>query len=251
VLANIVGIFFPFSRSTHHYRTNKCPLVDALGGRHGSLDGQASNVLPALLEKRDEVVDGQHDVTDQLILSHLDVTDGDTHAENLLQLELDGRLDLSDLVGEIFGVRDGGGELAGLGETGTQETRNLLDESLGSDEGIVLASELLDQLLVLVELSQVLSGHGINTEVLGTIDIVLVTENADGHVGAGDLGELDGTRETLVTLRVVVLETDLELDGLEEVALLLIEGVVEELLHVGAHSGDSDLRHDAGCLPRE
>jgi ACT domain-containing protein len=65
-----------------------------------------------------------------------------------------------------------------LGKTRTQETRNLLDESLGSDEGIVLACELLDQLLVLVELSQVLSGHGINTEVLGTIDIVLVTENA-------------------------------------------------------------------------
>ena len=65
-----------------------------------------------------------------------------------------------------------------LGKTGTQETRNLLDQSLGSDEGIVLASELLDQLLVLVELSQILSGHGINTKVLGTIDIVLVTENA-------------------------------------------------------------------------
>jgi hypothetical protein len=65
-----------------------------------------------------------------------------------------------------------------LGKTGTQETRNLLDESLGSDEGVVLASELLDQLLVLVELSQILSGHGINTEVLSTIDIVLVTENA-------------------------------------------------------------------------
>ena len=65
-----------------------------------------------------------------------------------------------------------------LGKTGTQETRNLLDQSLGSDEGIVLASELLDQLLVLVELSQILSGHGINTKVLGTIDIVLVTKNA-------------------------------------------------------------------------
>ena len=106
-------VHFSFNRSTHHYGTNKCPLVDALGGRHGSLDGQASNVLPALLEKRDEVVDGQHDVTNQLILGHLDVADGDTHAENLLQLELDGRLDLGDLVGEILSVGDGGGELAG------------------------------------------------------------------------------------------------------------------------------------------
>ena len=41
-------------------------------------------------------------------------------------------------------------ELAGLGQTGTEETRNLLDEGVGGDEGIVLAGELLDQLLVLV-----------------------------------------------------------------------------------------------------
>jgi hypothetical protein len=65
-----------------------------------------------------------------------------------------------------------------LGETGSEETRNLLDESLRSDEGIVLASKLLDELLVLVELLQVISGHGVDTTVLGTIDIVLVTENA-------------------------------------------------------------------------
>ena len=65
-----------------------------------------------------------------------------------------------------------------LGETGAQETRNLLDQSVGSDEGIVLAGKLLDQLLVLVELFQVIGRHGINTTVLGTIDIMLITENA-------------------------------------------------------------------------
>lgn len=157
-----------------------------------------------------------------------------------------------------------------LGKTGTQETRNLLDESIGSDEGIILGGELLDELLVLVELLQVIRGHGIDTKVLGTIDIVLVTENAvnpyvsrlfvvsffasnsvvpDGHVGARDTGELDGSRETLVTLRVIVLETDLELDGLEEVSLLGVGGVLKELLHVGAHSGDCDLGHLSDSLP--
>jgi len=60
----------------------------------------------------------------------------------------------------------------------------------------------------------------------GLAYIVLVTENADGHVGAGNAGQLDGTRETLVTLGIVVLETDLELDGLQEVALLLIVGII-------------------------
>lgn len=65
-----------------------------------------------------------------------------------------------------------------LGQAGAQETGNLLDQSLGSDKSVVLASKLLDELLVLVQLLQVISRHGIDTTVLGTIDIVLVTENA-------------------------------------------------------------------------
>lgn len=99
---------------------------------------------------------------------------------------------------------------------------------------------------------------------LGTVDVVLVTENADGHVRAGNSGQLDGARETLVTLGVIVLEADLELNGLcvtrrlardvhhfggleamltEEVALLGVVGVVKKLLNVRTHSGDCDLRH--------
>ena len=96
-----------------------------------------------------------------------------------------------------------------LGKTGNQETRNLLDQSLGSDEGIVLASELLDQLLVLVELLQVIGGHGIESTVFGTVDVVLVSENANAHVWTRDLRQANGARETLVTLRVIVLEADL------------------------------------------
>lgn len=152
-------------------------LVQALGGRHGSLDDKAANVLPALLQEGDEVVDGQHQVTNELLSLHTDVTNGNTEAENLLKLELDGGLDVVDLVLHVLGVGDGGGELAGLGQTGTKETGNLLDQSLGSKEGIVLASKLLDELLVLVQLLQVVGGHGIETVVLGTVEIVLVTND--------------------------------------------------------------------------
>ncbi len=112
--------------------------------------------MPSLLKKRHKVVDSQHDVTDELVLSHTNIADGDTHAENLLKLELDGGLDIVHLLGKVFGVGNGCGELAGLGETGTEETRNLLDESIGREEGIVFAGKLFDQLLVLVELLQVL-----------------------------------------------------------------------------------------------
>jgi hypothetical protein len=120
----------------------QCPLVQALGGAHGGLDGQGAHVLPALLEQRNEVVDGQHDVADELILGHANVANGNTHAENLLQLELDGGLDLVHLLLEVLGVGDRGRELASLGETGTEETGNLLDEGIRGKEGVVLASEL-------------------------------------------------------------------------------------------------------------
>lgn len=90
-------------------------LVQALGGGHAGLDGQAAHVLPALLQQGDEVVDGEHDVANQRLLLHADVADGDTHAENLLELELDGGLDLVDLASQVISVRDGRGELAGCG----------------------------------------------------------------------------------------------------------------------------------------
>jgi hypothetical protein len=140
-------------------------------------DGQGSNVLPSLLQQRDEVVDGQHDVSDQLVLGHANVSDGNTETENLLELELDGALDVGDLGGEVLSVGDGGGELSSLGKTGSQKTGDLLDQLLGSDESIVLAGELLDQLLVLVELLQVLDGHELESVVLSTVNVVLVSED--------------------------------------------------------------------------
>jgi hypothetical protein len=96
----------------------------------------------------------------------------------------------------------------------------------------------------------------------------------DAHVGAGQVGQLDGARETLVTLGVVVLQADLKLNGLEEVTLLLVEGVLQQLLDILAHAGwesisecslvlsqtynrhkaahtDCDLRHDGDSLPKE
>jgi hypothetical protein len=52
---------------------------------------------------------------------------GHTEAQDLLQLELDGRADLGELAVEVIGVRDRRRELAGLGKTGPEQTRNLLD----------------------------------------------------------------------------------------------------------------------------
>jgi hypothetical protein len=56
----------------------------------------------------------QHDVAEHLIVGHLDMADGDAQAEDLLQLELDRRADLVQLVREVLCMRYGRGELAGL-----------------------------------------------------------------------------------------------------------------------------------------
>ena len=74
---------------------------------------ERADVLPVLLEQRNQEVDGEHDVGSDLVLGHVDVSDGDTKAENLLELELDSALDLGDLVVEVLTVRDGSRELSG------------------------------------------------------------------------------------------------------------------------------------------
>lgn len=83
-----------------------------------------------------------------------------------------------------------------LGQTGAKQTWDLLDQGVGGDEGIVLASQLLDELLVLVKLLQVVGAHGIDAAMLGPVNIVLVTQDADGHVRAGDGRQLDSAGET-------------------------------------------------------
>lgn len=46
-----------------------------------------------LLEERDEEVDREHGVSEDLFGGHLDVSDGDTEAKNLLELEFNGLQD--------------------------------------------------------------------------------------------------------------------------------------------------------------
>ena len=79
------------------------------------------------------------------------MADGNAQTKNLLQLELDRRTDLGELIGKVLGVGDGGGELSSLGETGPEQTGDLLDESFRGQESVVLFSKLLDELLVFVE----------------------------------------------------------------------------------------------------
>jgi len=178
------------------------------------------DVVPVLLEEGDEEIDSHHGVLTELFVGEAGVADGDAHAQNLLKLELDVGLQFVGLLLEVVVVGDEGRELTGLVETGTQQTRNLGDQDLGGQEGIVLARELLDELLVLVELLQILDGLVSDTGLLGLLTMHGITENADLHAGARHMGKLHGTGETLVTLGIVILQANLEIDGFHEITLL-------------------------------
>jgi hypothetical protein len=219
-------------------------LVDALNLAHSALDVERTNVLPALLQQGDQEVDGQVEVSLQLFRGHLNVTDGNTQAQNLLQLELDGRADVSDLLLDVIIVSDRGRELVHLVQLGTQDTRNLLDDGISGEEGVVLVGPLLDDLLVLVELLQAVHINEVKTSSLGFVAVQSVSDNADLLVRSGNVGQTVGTSKTLILVGIVVLEADLELDSLKEMSLvslgsfqngenLLLELFLIQLAHCG------------------
>lgn len=98
-------------------------------------------------------------------------------------------------------------------ETWTQQTRNLLDEGFRRKERVVLLRELLNKLLVLVKpwekkintqmsksyrsqtckqnhsLLQVVNGHVLHVNLLGTIDVRCIRKDAHGHARAGQVGQ--------------------------------------------------------------
>ena len=82
-------------------------------------------------------------------------------------------------------------------------------------------------------------GDNVNRREFGlvTFDSTLVDDLPDAHPRPRNLRQTNSSRETLVTQGIIILETDLKLDCLKEVALLLVEGVVEQLLDVRTHSG--------------
>lgn len=73
----------------------------------------------------------------KIIGAHANVADSNRQAQDLLHLELDGGLDFVNLGGHRLLVGEQTRELASLVQARTKETRNLLDQRLGSKEGIV------------------------------------------------------------------------------------------------------------------
>jgi hypothetical protein len=81
-------------------------------------------------------------------------------------------------------------------------------------------TQLLDQLLVLLQLLQVLDAHLVHADLLGLLAMLVVSKHAHLHLRPRGVGQLHSAAETLVLLWVIVLEPDLQLDRLRKLALL-------------------------------
>jgi len=70
-------------------KSTKPSLVDAERGAHGGLDVNVADVLPALLQERNQEVDADSNVLRNLLVREAEVGDRNAEAKNLLQLEAD------------------------------------------------------------------------------------------------------------------------------------------------------------------
>mmetsp|Transcript_74607 Transcript_74607/g.103696 ORF Transcript_74607/g.103696 Transcript_74607/m.103696 type:complete len:208 (-) Transcript_74607:32-655(-) len=174
-----------------------------------------------LLKHGYQKVNSNNNVGSYLFLSEAEVSYGYGEAHNLLELELDRRAKFLHLGSKIYVLIQNGRELTGLVKTWTQKTRNLTDEGGRSNKSIVLLGQSLDLLLVLLESLHLFNSHPRKTQSLCLIAIDLVTQNTYAKLALALVGEYNGTGETLILGRIVVLQTDLKLNGLLEVTLLL------------------------------
>jgi len=181
-------------------------------------------IVPSLLEHGDKEVKAHDDVGLEFLIFHIGATDGASHAGNLSELELDGRTGITHngVEGSVLG--DNSGEHLDSVKNGSNDDGDSLEDGVGSEEEIVFLGPLLDNLLVLVELLEFIErGEGEVSEKGHVFDgfssVLLISDQADLEVGSGHVGESDGSDETLILLGIVILKSELELNGLGELAL--------------------------------
>lgn len=82
-----------------------------------------------------------------------------------------------------------------------------------------MLTQLLDKLLVLLQLLQILNAHLVHANFLSLLAMLVVSKHAHLHLGPRCVRQLHCAAETLVLLWVIVLQANLQLNGLCELAL--------------------------------
>merc|ERR1711915_897984 len=166
-------------------------------------------------------VHSEMDILDKFILAHSNITNSDRQTQNLLHLELYGSLEIVNLLPQVIIMSHQSRELSSLVQTRSQKPWNLLDKGIRCNESIEALGQLLDFLLVLIQLLQIVSRHAIETKGLGLVTVLLISQKAYFEFRTWHMFELDGSRETLVLLRIVVLEANLKVNSLSKLTLLV------------------------------
>merc|ERR1719148_567412 len=96
------------------------------------------------------------------------------------------------------------------------------NQNLGSQEAIKTLGQLLHQLLVFVEFLEVLNALVWDTCTLCLLAMHSIAQHANLHAWPWHVWQLDRSSEALVSLCVVILQSDLQLHGLQELARLLL-----------------------------
>ena len=91
-----------------------------------------------------------------------------------------------------------------LVQPGAQQSRDLLDQSVGGQEGVVLGGQLLHLLLVLIQLLEVVSGHGGDAGGLGLVNVLLVSQQADSELLTGNMLQPRMERKLQLMIRAKV-----------------------------------------------
>ncbi len=105
------------------------------------LNVQILHIVPAFLQERYKEVDTEIKVLANVLFAKVDCADRSTHAQNLLELELNSGLNFFHLILNAFRLTDHDRELVDFVEHVTEQSRDLSHERLASDqlvEGAVL-----------------------------------------------------------------------------------------------------------------
>lgn len=199
-------------------------------------------VVPLLLQEGGKEVEGHDNVLSELIIGHLLVTGSNVEAGDLLELPLDGSLNVVDLLLEWVVVSNWLWEHTNSVKDWTEDNWDLLDKSISGEEEGVFLGPLLDLLLILVEFLQVIKVGAVDLDTRGfeLISVLLIGNQADLEVWSWDVWESDGSNESLIFLWIIILKGNLELNSLHELSLL---GFFSHLLDALNYKSVGDFTH--------
>jgi hypothetical protein len=199
---------------------NRSEELDGL--THSHLDVDGLEVVPLLLEEGSKEVKSHNDVLSEFIVSHELVTGGNIEAGNLLELPLDGSLNIVKFLLDWLVVSHWLREHTNSVKNWTKDDWDFLNKGISSKEEGVFLGPLFDLLLILVEFLEVIKGGNINFEVGGFdfIRVLLIGNNANLKVWSWDIWKSDGSNKSLILLWIIILKGNLKFNSLLELSFL-------------------------------